>query len=180
MKETSLTRLSKLMSLILRHEPGRFGLVLDGEGYTPLKDLLNAVQTREPACSELDIRRVIETIEAKKQRFSIRGHDIRANYGHSTDARIGYPEATPPSMLLHGTAQSSISVILAQGLRPMNRQYVHLTQDEGLALRIGARHGKPQILKVDAAAAHAAGCRFYLSGSAFWLTASVPPGFIST
>ncbi|MCE9584417.1 MAG: RNA 2'-phosphotransferase [Planctomycetes bacterium] len=180
MTAPSLTQLSKLMSLILRHKPGAFDLTLDGEGYLPIADLLAGIRTRMPGCSESDIRRVIETVETNKRRFSIRGGDIRANYGHSTAAGITYPEASPPAELLHGTARSSVPAILAEGLRPMNRQYVHLTEDRELALRIGARHGEPHVLKVAAVSAHAAGCRFYVSGSAFWLVAAVPPDFIST
>lgn len=180
MKSAELAALSKLMSLVLRHKPDAFGVVLDAEGFTPLDALLDAVRSRFPDCSLADLRLVVRTVEPSKQRFCIRGPDIRANYGHSLGPRVRHPEATPPSLLLHGTARSRVRRILSEGLRPMSRQYVHLTQDEKLALLIGSRHGKPQVLRVDASAASAGGCTFYRAGDAFWLVTFVPPQFIST
>jgi putative RNA 2'-phosphotransferase len=50
-----LVRLSKLMSLMLRHEPGKFSLLLDAEGFTPLEDLLRAAQANLGAVTEADI-----------------------------------------------------------------------------------------------------------------------------
>ena len=72
-------RLSKPMSLVLRHEPERFGVVLDAEGFASLAELLEAVRARIPGASELDVRAVVDTVEPEKQRFSIVAGEIRAN-----------------------------------------------------------------------------------------------------
>jgi putative RNA 2'-phosphotransferase len=173
-----LIAISKALSLILRHEPQRFGIVLDPEGYAPLEDVLGAVRTRVPEVSELDIEAVIREVEPDKRRFSLSEGEIRANYGHSTADRILHEPAVPPDMLLHGTSEKAVEGILQQGLRPMRRQYVHLTTNPELAARVGSRHGKVRVLTVNATAAHAAGVVFYRANESFWLTNAIPPEFI--
>jgi putative RNA 2'-phosphotransferase len=36
----------------------------------------------------------------------------------------------PPAILYHGTSPSAAKNIMSEGLRPMNRQYVHLSTDK--------------------------------------------------
>ena len=141
MNDEKLVKLSKLLSLMLRHEPGKFGLTLDAEGFTSLEETLRAVRVSLPQATEADIVAVVETIEPDKRRFSIVERDIRANYGHSLDERIQHAAATPPDLLLHGTNVAALAVILRTGLEPMKRQYVHLTPNAELAGRVGARRG---------------------------------------
>jgi putative RNA 2'-phosphotransferase len=174
-----LVKLSKLLSLMLRHEPANFGLVLDAEGFASVEDTLRAVRSRVPEATEADMVAVVESIEPDKRRFSIVERDIRANYGHSLDARIRHTPVTPPAVLLHGTNAGALELILRSGLEPMKRQYVHLTTNEELAGRVGARRGKPVLVRVDAAAACAAGIEFYRANESFWLADRVPARFLS-
>ena len=171
--------LSKLMSLILRHEPDKFGVVLDAEGYTPLAELLDALRRGHPDVTEADVREVVATVEPLKQRFSIVDDEIRANYGHSLDGKIHHVPGVPPDVLFHGTAEKAVEAILLTGLRPMGRQYVHLTVDRALALKVGGRHGRPRLIQVDARGAHAEGVVFYPANRSFWLADAVPDGFLA-
>lgn len=172
-------RLSKLMSLILRHEPAKFGVLLDAEGFTPLSSLLEALRREMPEVSEAEIHAVVATVEPRKQRFSIVGDDIRANYGHSLDGKIAHAPARPPDRLFHGTAERAVAAILSSGLKPMARQYVHLTEDPDLALTVGARQGRPRLLRVNSARAHADGVLFYRANPSFWLADQVPSAYLS-
>jgi putative RNA 2'-phosphotransferase len=43
---------------------------------------------------------------------------------------------------------------------------------------VGARHGAPVILVVDAAAMQRAGITFYRSDNGVWLVAAVPPQYL--
>ncbi|HYE98781.1 MAG TPA: RNA 2'-phosphotransferase [Planctomycetota bacterium] len=174
-----LASLSKRMSRILRHEPERFGVVLDAEGFATLANLLDALRRERPDVTEADVRAVVDTVEPGKQRYSIVGDEIRANYGHSVEVKIRHPVARPPELLLHGTAESALAGILSNGLKPMSRQYVHLTEDRALALSVGGRHGKPRLIRVDAARAHGDGVRFYVANRSFWLADEVPPGYVT-
>lgn len=44
MSDARLVRISKLMSLILRHKPEQFGVILDGEGYAPIDDVVRGIR----------------------------------------------------------------------------------------------------------------------------------------
>ena len=82
-------------------------------------------------------------------------------------------------MLYHGTATRFVEAILAEGLKPQSRQQVHLSLDEVTAHRVGQRHGKAVIFKVDAARMHVQGFKFYVADNGVWLTDEVPPQFLS-
>jgi putative RNA 2'-phosphotransferase len=81
-------------------------------------------------------------------------------------------------VLYHGTATRFVESILSEGLKPQARQQVHLSLDEVTAHRVGQRHGKPVIFKVDAARMHGQGFSFYLADNGVWLTDRVPPEFL--
>lgn len=178
MPDPRLIQISRLMSLILRHKPDRFGVILDAEGYAPLDEIVRAVRTSIADASEEDVRRVVESIEPDKARFAIVGSDIRANYGHSLGKRIVQLRVVPPDLLLHGTSEASVKSILRDGLRPMRRQYVHLTTSLELANRVGSRHGKARVLEVDSLRANTAGVAFYRANESFWLADFVPAEFL--
>jgi putative RNA 2'-phosphotransferase len=55
---------------------------------------------------------------------------------------------------------------------------VHLSRERATALTVGRRHGRPVVLRVDAAALHAAGQPFFVSANGVWLVAAVPPPYL--
>lgn len=133
------TELSKAVSHALRHEPWLYELELDDEGWTPADALVEAL-SHEPRWRDLSRARLETMIEqAPKRRHEIDGSRIRALYGHSVPGRILKTPSVPPALLFHGTAASSAPAILADGLRPMRRQYVHLSADRDTAYSVGRR-----------------------------------------
>ncbi len=174
-----LKTLSKQMSLLLRHAPERAGLVLDPEGFVPIADLVMALAKNDPRVTVQSVQAVVRVLATEKKRFTIVGQDIRANYGHSTHARILHPRATPPDTLYHGTSIAALASILASGLKPMGRQYVHLTPHPELALSVGGRHGKPCLLRVDAGRADRDGVEFFNANPSFWLVAQLSPDYVA-
>ena len=85
----------------------------------------------------------------------------------------------PPTVLYHGTAPHTAQIILTAGLKPMGRQYVHLSADRGTASQVGHRKARqPVILQAAAAEAHAAGVVFYKGNEQIWLADYVPATFI--
>lgn len=115
-----------------------------------------------------------------KQRFAFHADRtrIRANQGHSVAVDLGLAPQTPPATLFHGTAGHRVEAILAEGLRPGSRQHVHLSADVETARRVGARHGAPCVLVVDAAAMAAAKMTFFCSANRVWLTSFVSPAHL--
>ena len=172
-------QLSKLLSLILRHQPEKFGLALGKDGELPLDNLLAALreQRQWQGVTEAEIRTVVETSD--KQRFEIIGDTIRARYGHSVRQPVAYPPVEPPAHLYHGTSPHSLPAIRAQGLRPMRRQYVHLSTESEQARAVGRRHHpRPVILTIRAFEAWSAEVRFYCPEARLYLADQVPPQFI--
>ena len=56
----------------------------------------------------------------------------------------------PPDILYHGTTHKALDAIMNDGLKPMGRQYVHLSGDTDTAIRGGRRRDNdPVILVVD-------------------------------
>lgn len=166
------------MALLLRHAPERAGLILDPEGFVPIDHLVSALKPTMPDVNATWVHQVVETVEPHKQRYTIVEGCVRANYGHSTGDLIQHPAAQPPDVLFHGTGVNAVSEILVSGLKPMGRQYVHLTPDPALAASVGARHGSPRIIRVDARSAHRGGIRFHKANATFWLAAAVPAAYL--
>ncbi|WP_036746285.1 RNA 2'-phosphotransferase [Paenibacillus sp. UNC451MF] len=166
--------LSKLMTKLLRHTPEDFGLTLDPEdGSCTLQQLLKVIQTQSQWewVTAKDIREVVANSD--KQRFEISGDRIKARYGHSHD-KVQYSPGTPPQLLYHGTNTQALPSILQEGLRPMNRQYVHLSEGTHFASMAGRRRGALVMLSVDTRKAEQAGVVFYYAGNEVWLADSVP------
>lgn len=168
--------LSKLMSLALRHDPGALGLTLDAQGWVAIEALVAGLAARRRGVTRADVERVVA--ESDKQRFAIDGDRIRANQGHSVEVELGYAPATPPDRLYHGTAAANLESIRAQGLRRGSRHHVHLSADVATARRVGARHGTPVVLVVDAARMDADGHAFFQAANGVWLTEHVPPAYL--
>lgn len=176
----NLRRLSKAMAHALRHKPGQYGLTLDEEGWTAVPDLITGLRRRRPRLGPITREDVVAVLERPgKRRYEMQGERIRALYGHSIPMKIKKETAAPPPVLYHGTAPETADLILRQGLKPMTRQYVHLSTDVATAQMVGRRKARiPTILVVDAAAAHAAGIRFYPGQDEVWLADPVPPAFL--
>ncbi len=176
------TQLSKFMSLILRHQPEKFGVELDRHGMTALGELTRAISAQSgwQWITGDHIRHVVKT--DSKGRFEILAGDpdqIRATYGHSVPVEPGYPTVEPPQKLYHGTPRRSVGSILAEGLKSMGRQYVHLSSTVGEARKVGERHDpKPVILRIRAREAWEAGLTFYQATEKLYLVDAAPPEFI--
>lgn len=173
----NLMRISKLISLVLRHKPEEIGLTLDEHGWGNVEELLTKMQPRY----DIDMATLEEIVRTNnKQRFSFdKTHTkIRANQGHSIEVDVELQEAVPPEILYHGTGEKSVVAIDEKGLLPMNRLHVHLSGDEETAIRVGKRHGKLVIYKVKSGEMSRDGYIFYLSVNNVWLTKEVPVKYL--
>lgn len=178
----NLEKLSKFLALILRHEPQKFGLALDDEGFTDADDVLLAVQIRYGAhYTWEDIETVVAGDKYGKKRYEIRDDKIRAMYGHSihNGTEIQYPPAIPPEYLYHGTSRVILPLIQENGLARQQRQYVHLTTSLDIARRVAQRHSKNTvILRIRAQEASTSGHIFYHPEVEHYLVKAIPPEFI--
>lgn len=174
----SLTQLSKWMSLVLRHDPAKFGVELDEAGWTRVDDLLAAAGRAGVPLDDATLRRVVA--DNDKQRFAVStdGAMIRASQGHSVEVELGLEPVDPPPVLFHGTATRFLDSIRREGLLRGSRRHVHLSADGETATMVGARHGRPAVLRIDAARMHADGHRFFRSANGVWLTDAVAAEYL--
>jgi putative RNA 2'-phosphotransferase len=114
-----------------------------------------------------------------KRRYEIDGDRIRAAQGHSQPVDLQLEPATPPAVLYHGTVKRFLPAITVEGLVPGQRTHVHLSADVATARTVGARRGRPVVLRIDAAGMHAGGAVFHLASNGVWLAARVPPQWIA-
>lgn len=172
--------LSKEVSYALRHAPWEYELEMDEEGFVPIPQLLHALNETNHYEREVTIEDLHHMMEVSdKKRHEIVGDKIRALYGHSIPMHIRKEETIPPDVLYHGTTHKSIDRILKEGLKPMSRQYVHLSKDTDTAILVGKRRDdKPVILSVDAKKAYEDGVKFYLGNDKVVLADCVPPKYL--
>jgi putative RNA 2'-phosphotransferase len=166
-------KLSKRLSYHLRHAPGEIGLELEPGGWVTVDALLAALRITR---AELD-----DVVAWNpKQRFSFdeSGARIRANQGHSVAVDLQLAPAEPPPVLYHGTGEKNVETIRKEGLKKMSRHHVHLSADRETAEKVGARHGRPHVFTVDAAAMSADGSMFFRSENGVWLVEHVPPKYL--
>jgi putative RNA 2'-phosphotransferase len=170
-------RLSRFLTFLLRHKPKDYPMTIDREGFAPWQEVVDLVQERFYDATEEQIRALIAG--AEKKRFEIRGDKVRATYGHSFPVDLGTADAAPPAELFYGTSRDLAQSMLRSGLKPRDRQYVHLSVSAAEAESVARRHDpSPAILVIDAQAAHAEGIRFFESGPLF-LVEQVPAKFLS-
>lgn len=171
-----LINISKSVSYALRHNPSKFGLQLDPEGWTGVEALCGALSV-----TRADIDEIIRTSE--KKRFEIVGDRIRATYGHSVEKKIAFKPVEPPDVLYHGTSLEAAQSILDEGIKPMGRQYVHLSSDLETARKVGLRHAKDErrlrVFSVCARLMHRDGFKFYHSANdGTWMCEAVPTKYL--
>jgi putative RNA 2'-phosphotransferase len=168
---------SRFLAYVLRHNPQAAGLHLDEAGWIDIDVLLATLAAHG---RPLDTHRLDRLVHSPgKGRFQTHDGRIRAAQGHSIPVDLDLPPATPPDLLYHGTVERRLPRILAEGLQPMGRHHVHLSPDPATARGVGARRGRPVVLTIAAGAMHAAGHTFYQAANGVWLTAHVPPTYLT-
>jgi putative RNA 2'-phosphotransferase len=152
---------------------------MDKNGWVSIDELIQNAKKYKNMRLNIDlIKIIVETND--KQRFIISDDEkkIRANQGHSITVDLGLESKKPPDILYHGTAIRFLDSIMKDGLKPMTRQYVHLSRTEEIALTVGKRHGEPIVLYINAKNMHEDGYKFYLSENKVWLVDKVPIKYI--
>ena len=165
-----IIRKSKRLAFLLRHDEE---YQFDEHGWREVSNLIaNHGYTKEL------IDEIVETNNKKRYEFSEHKTKIRARQGHSINVDVELKKTTPPDILYHGTAETTVPTILKEGIVKGNRLHVHLSQTEETAVNVGKRHGKPYVLRVNTKQMSEDGIKFYLSNNGVWLTDYVSPKYI--
>jgi putative RNA 2'-phosphotransferase len=176
--EKNVKSTSKFLSLVLRHNPAEIGLVLDENGWANVVELIKKVNAKGTNIDIDLLNEIVDTNDKKRFAFNDDKTKIRASQGHSIEIDLALQPSVPPSVLYHGTATRFVESILKEGLTKQQRQHVHLSEKLDTATAVGARHGKPVILIVDAKQMQEDGFVFYKSENNVWLTDNVGVAYI--
>jgi putative RNA 2'-phosphotransferase len=173
-----LVRISKFLSLVLRHMPETIGIQLDPSGWVPVDAVLAGCRDHGVPLTADELREVVTRNDKRRFALSPDGTQIRASQGHSLPVELGYEPLEPPELLYHGTAEKNLPSIRRHGLLKSRRHHVHLSPDPATATNVGMRYGKPVVLTIHSARMHGDGYAFYCSANGVWLTDHVPPGYL--
>ncbi|MBP2623848.1 RNA 2'-phosphotransferase [Streptococcus oricebi] len=174
------TKLSREVSYILRHNPDKYGIKLDAEGWCSVDDLIDKLSETPlwKGLTRADLETMIELSD--KKRHEIKAEKIRAFYGHSIKNKLSKTANKPPKVLYHGTVERFLNQILQTGLIPKERQYVHLSSDVNTAQQVALRRDdRAIILEVAAQSAWENGVKFYIGNEDIWLSDPIPSEYIS-
>ena len=121
MKETTpdLTRISKYISLILRHKPEVIGIKVDTHGWADVNALPAGIGKKYPINRDI-LEEIVRSDSKQRYAFNEDRTLIRANQGHSIQVDVGLPVTEPPEALHRGTAQRfSAGGVLLSGAIPI-------------------------------------------------------------
>lgn len=170
MKNNDYTKLSKFLSLILRHKPETIEIQLDSNGWAVVEDLIIKINESGRNLNINILDKIVADDSKKRYSFNDDHSKIRANQGHSIDIDLQLKEIEPPDILYHGTATRFLKSIQQIGLiSGSSRQYIHFSDNVHTAIDVGKRHGKPVVLVIDTKQMYSNGIKFYLSENNVWL-----------
>lgn len=179
MNEKETRRISKFMSLVLRHQPETIGIQLDENGWVDVEEFLQGMRRGRKTISRETLDYVVENNNKKRFAFSEDGTKIRASQGHSVKIELGYEPVDPPEFLYHGTVEKYLDSIMKDGIQRMSRHHVHLSHELETATVVGNRRGSAIILTIHAGQMKADGYKFFISENGVWLTEEVPGKYIT-
>lgn len=173
-------KLGKYWAYILRHKPDELKIKLDDEDFVCMNILISAINKKGVLTDLIkreDINFVVNNDD--KGRFEIKNGKMRALYGHSLENEIKMDKVMPPDILYHGTTNKALRLIMSKGLKPMRRQYVHLSKDIDTAIEVGKRREENTvILKIDAKSAFHDGIVFYNANDKIFLCKFISEKYI--
>lgn len=173
----NLDRISKFLSMILRHHPETIGIQLDEHGWADVEALIKGIQKTRPFDWYM-LEEIVRTDNKQRYSFSEDRTRIRANQGHSVPVDVELPVVEPPEFLYHGTGERFVKSIDQTGLLPKGRLYVHLSADTETAVQVGKRHGQPVVYRICGRKMQEDGFVFYRSVNGVWLTKAVPVKYL--
>ena len=172
-------RLSKHLCRILRWQPELIDIQLDEYGNANVDELIQKINLEgKHKINKEILEQIVREDEKGRYAYNENHTKIRCVQGHGIDIKGTLVDAIPPDILYHGTSTKVLNSIMAEGLKPMKRNYVHLSIDLQTARKVGIRHGKPVILKVNCKQMVEDGYQFKIAENGVYQIKEVPPQYI--
>lgn len=179
MNDYEVEKLGRMMAAILRH--GKFSLPMNEQGFVSIQDIVDTMKEHNARVKWLKPFHIDAlALTDPKGRYQIRGHKVRATYGHTIKLNLELPTSNIPDFLFYPASEDEAEKILKDGLVPADRAMVHLSQTFEDALRAGEiRLENPVILAVDTKKCGEAGYPIGKAAKTVYLCDMVPADCIS-
>lgn len=168
-----MNNIGRKLAFLLRHSQDPLYISLDG-GWAQVSVITKALNI-----SRAQLDEIVATDNKQRYMYDEHKQRIRACQGHSIPGVVvDMEQPEPPEYLYHGTATRFLDVIMKEGLKPMSRQWVHLSKDVETAHNVGSRHGTPIILRFAAQRFVADGYPLYRALNGVWQAKEVPVEYL--
>jgi putative RNA 2'-phosphotransferase len=163
---------------MLGHRPDEFGLVPDGDGFLTHKEIIQALH--EESGFSYVRKSHINEVMLSKNRHLFRNEEGRLRVlERRWRFELDKVPETLPHILFTAVRRRAHPVVMEKGLKRSDGNYLILTPDKEVALRIGRRRDQnPVLLEIRADDAKDGGIHFHPFGSLF-LCRHIPANFIS-
>ena len=180
MSDRESNSLGRMLALVLRHAPEKFGVDMDINGWVNTRELSEAIGNQRRNYHWLRGWHFEAIAKAdEKGRYQVEGENIRATYGHSIEIELDLPTDDIPEALYWPCEPTEAEAIVQLGITSGNRNHIHLSKTIANALEAGhVRINRPTIIEVDTIRAIADGHTIYRAGTTVYLTDEVPPEYL--
>lgn len=182
MEAKEITRISRHLCRLLRHQPQLAHLEMDAHGWVDADQLVRNVAAEGYPLTRQLLEEIVADDQKGRYRFSPDGRRIKACQGHSIPwVEPELEEKAPPELLYHGTTAQALEKIRASGaILRMGRHGVHMQAEEQKAWPSARRwQGKtPVVLEIDAGRMAREGVVFGVSDNQVWICPQVPVEYI--
>jgi len=172
--------LGRMLALVLRHAPEKFGVEMDINGWVNARELSEAIAKERNRYHWLRGWHFEAIANAdEKGRYQVENGMIRATYGHSIELDLDLPTDEIPEVLYYPCSAQDVETLLEFGITAGDRKNVHLSRTIYNAMEAGhVRIERPSILEIDTTRAIADGHVIYRAGTTVFLTDEVPGAYL--
>ncbi len=181
MNDRGLRRLTKIIFAMLGRRPDAFGIVLEEGGWISIKELHQALMT-EPGLPHITSKALRQFfLLYRPEKFECQEDRIRVKPEWQGPDLTIYRETIPPEVLYVTIRPKAHAYVIAHGLRPTgNKEWIVLSRDREIALRIGRRRDRePVMTEVLASKAYREGIVFRKAGDLLYLVDSLDPRWMN-
>ena len=180
MGDREANSLGRILALVLRHAPEKFGVDMDINGWVNARELSEAIGKQRRHYHWLRAWHFEAIANAdEKGRYQVENEMMRATYGHSIELDLDLPTDDIPEVLYYPCETEEVETLLEYGITAGDRKNVHLSRSIRNAMDAGhVRIHRPAIVEVDTARAIADGHTIYRAGTTVFLTDEVPGEYL--
>ena len=180
MSDREANSLGRILALVLRHAPEKFGVEMDLNGWVNSRELSEAIQNQRRHFHWLrgwHFEAIANSDD--KGRYQVEGEMIRATYGHSIELELDLPTDDIPEALYWPCEPESVPTHMEYGITAGDRKHVHLSKTIANAMEAGhVRISRPAILEVDTTRAVADGFTIWRAGKTVFLCEEMPSEYL--